>query len=140
MRDLRVKFDGAVGTEIKLDEEVTGKLLTCQKYLINTVTNTGTDAIFPSRGTSLFKSAIGGVLIDATATIHTCNFAALDTLYFCSFEEHADIYSSEEYVQNYTLNVLDYDNEQRCLELQAIFEFKDGTQTVNVDEVKFITV
>lgn len=137
MKDLKIKFDGAKGTTILLDEIVTGKLLSCQKYLVNTVTNKGTDIIFKDRGTTLFSSAIGGALIDSTATTHICNFAAIDTLYFCSYEEHADIFSSDEYISNYNLSVVDYDNDNRVLHLKATMIFKDNTQTVENEQVKF---
>lgn len=137
MKDLKIKFNGATGTTILLDEIVTGKLLSCQKYLVNTVTNRGTDIIFSDRGTTLFSSAIGGALIDSNTTIHICNFAAIDTLYFCSYEEHADIFDSDEYISAYSLSVLDYDNDNKILHLKATMTFKDNTQTVENEQVKF---
>lgn len=131
MRDIRVQFDGESGTRILLNESVEGKMLMQQKYLINTGTSKGTDKIFPQRGTDLMAGAIGGSIIDSVAAEHLGNFAALDTLYFCSYEEHPDIYNGNTYVREFSLTPSDYNNFTRTLSFTAKFKFKDDTETAS---------
>lgn len=127
MRDVRIQFNGDKGTIFRCDEEVAGKSTYEQKYLINSATSKGTDPIFPDRGTDLLKGAIGGSVINFSSAFHLGNFAAVDTLYFCSFEENADEFNSEEYVDAFTLLPTEYDNSTRTLTFKATFSFKDGT-------------
>lgn len=131
MRDIRVQFDGESGTRILLNEAVEGKLLTQQKYLINVGTSKGTDKIFPQRGTNLVGGAISGGIIDSVSAEHLGNFAALDTLYFCAYEEHLAVYNSSEYVQDFSLKPTDYNNFTKTLLFTAEFKFKDRTETSN---------
>lgn len=128
-RDIRVSFNGSANTRLVLNEAVSGKNLYEQKYLINTATSNGTDRIYPDRGTNLLKSAIGGCMVDENETMHAGNFAALDTLFFCSYEEHRDVFESEEYVQEYNINLVKYDNDTHSLVFRAVLLFKDGTST-----------
>ena len=113
-----------------LNETVEDKECIMQKYLINSVTSKNTDKIFPERGTDLLKGAIGGAVIDAQAAMHLGNFAALDTLYFCSYEETPSIFDSDMYVNNFDLKPADYDGTTNTLSFFADFYFKDGTTAV----------
>ena len=126
MRDFRIRFDGSEDTMVSLTEDATGKLLLTQKYLMNAATTNGTDKVFPERGTTLFASAIGGEIIDANAAIHVGNFAAIDTLHFCSYEEHPDVYMQEDYVDDFNLVPKAYDNLTHTLSFTAIMSYKDG--------------
>lgn len=129
MRDIKIKFNRGSDTRLVLNEAVEGKSLFQQKYLINTVTSKNSDPIFPERGTDLLKILISGAIVDAEQAIHTGNFASTDTEYFCTYEEHSDAYESTSYVDSYALEPVDYDNDRRVLTFQALFNFKDGTQT-----------
>lgn len=129
MKDIRIQFDGNDGTRLVLNQIVEGKSVFEQKYLINTATTQGSDKIYPERGTSFLQQAIGGTLIDWNSSIHTGNFAATDTIYFCSYEEHPDVYNSDIYVSSYQLIPALYDNTTRTLSFRAIFAFNDGTST-----------
>ncbi len=131
MKDIRIKFEGSDGTQLVLDKTVEGKSLLEQKYLMNTATTQGTDKIYPNRGTKLLQQAIGGTIVDWNAAMHTGNFAAIDTSYFCTYEEHPAIYNSDIYVSNYQLVPAIYDNTTRTLSFRASFTFNDGTSTSN---------
>lgn len=129
MRDIKIKFNAGNDTRLVLTEYVEGKELYQQKYLINTVTSKNSDPIFEDRGTDLLKTLISGAIVDAEQAVHTGNFASTDTEYFCTYEEHRAAYESDEYIDAYALEPVDYDNDNRVLTFQAIFDFKDGTQT-----------
>lgn len=135
MRDLRIQFNGEDGTRLLLDETVEGKLLLQQKYLINTATTAGSDKIYPDRGTNLLIGAIGGVIIDSNAAAHLGNFAALNTIHFCSYEEHPDVYRQPGYIIQYDLTPLEYDNSSNILSFAAKFSFNDDTETEDVVRV-----
>lgn len=135
MRDLRIKFNGADGTRLLLDETVEGKLLLQQKYLINTVTTAGSDKIYPDRGTNLLAGAIGGAIIDSTSSMHLGNFAALNTIHFCSYEEHPSVFTQPGYVMQYDLEPLAYDKSTNVLSFKAKFTFNDDTATEDVVSV-----
>lgn len=115
-----------------MDETVEGKMLLQQKYLINTATTMGSDRIYPGRGTELLAEAIGGTVIDQTAAAHIGNFAALNTLRFCTYEEHPDEYKKDTYVSNYDLKPIEYNNTNRVLSFEAKFTFRDGTVSADV--------
>lgn len=129
MRDIRVQFAGENGSRLLLNKSVDGKLLTQQKYLINTGTSKGSDAVFTDRGTDLATKIVGGNIVDATAAEHVGNFAALDTLYFCSYEEHPEIFNRDSYVRDFDLRPMDYNNYTHTLTFKAKFIFKDNTST-----------
>lgn len=129
MKDIRIKFDGNDGTCFILDKIVEDKSLFEQKYLINTATSQGTDKIYPQRGTNLLASAIGGTIVDWNASMHAGNFAATDTIYFCTYEEHPVVYNSDNYVNTFQLVPAVYDNATHTLYFRAVFSFKDGTST-----------
>lgn len=128
MRDLKIKFNGSEDTMVSVTESVDGKLLLAQKYLVNAATTNGTDKVFPDRGTTIFASAIGGEIVDTNAAIHVGNFAAIDTLHFCSYEEHPDIYNRDDYVEDFNLLPMSYDNANNTLTFNAVMQYKDGQQ------------
>ena len=135
MRDLRIQFNGETGTRLLLDETVEGKLLLQQKYLINTATTVGSDRIYPTRGTKLLSGAIGGAIIDNSSAVHLGNFAALDTIHFCTYEEHPDVYNKPGYVMQYGLTPMEYNRDANILSFKAKFTFNDNTATEDVVSV-----
>ena len=131
MRDIKVQFDGQSNTRILLNESVEGKALMQQKYLINVGTSEGTDKIYSDRGTEFLPRIVAGAIVDSASAWHVGNFAAVSTLYFCSYYEHPEIYNSDEYVQSFTLEPVDFNNRTQMLQFVAKFIFKDGTETVD---------
>lgn len=133
MRSIKIKFDGS-NTSIDFLSEVSGKEAIKQKYLVNTLTTKGSDPIFKNRGTDLLTAAIGGALI--TSSNITDGFAAVDTLYFCNFEESKEVYNSGDNIVLYSL-APDYDSlTTTSATFNAEFEFVDGSSskvTFNVD-------
>lgn len=133
MRSIKIKFGGS-NTSIDFLSEVSGKEAIKQKYLVNTLTTKDSDPIFKNRGTDLLATAIGGALI--TSNNITDGFAAVDTLYFCNFEESKEVYSSGDNVVVYSL-VPDYNYLTiTSAVFNAEFEFADGSSSVvtfNVD-------
>lgn len=137
MRDIKVQFDGQNNTRLLLNESVEGKMLTQQKYLINVGTSIGTDKIYNDRGTEFLPRIVAGSIVDSNAAWHAGNFAAVATLYFCSYHEHPDIYKEDSYVQTFTIEPIDFNNKTQMLQFKAKFLFKDGTETS--DNVALLT-
>lgn len=133
MRDIRIQFYGDKGTCFKLKEKVEGKQLYKQKYLINTATSKNTDKIFPDRGTNLLAQSLGGKVLSGSGAYHVGNFAATDTIYFCSYEEQASEFNSDQYVQSFTIYPKYYNNATNSLYFLATFLFKD--EEVQTEEV-----
>ena len=131
MKDLRINFDGQDGTYIDLKDSVEGKRLYEQKFLVNLATSKNTDIVYEDRGTNLLVGAIGGVFISSISTQHLINFSTTDTLYFCSYEEHADIYESDEYINGLAIDTVSYNNSTNCLVIGVTFSFKDDTTTLS---------
>lgn len=133
MRSIKINFKGN-STYIDFLSEVSGKEALKQKYLVNTLTTKSSDPIFNDRGTDLLATAIGGALI--TSDNISDGFAAVDTLYFCSFEENKEVYDSGDNITSYSL-VPDYDAlTTTSAVFNANFEFADGSSsgiTFNVD-------
>jgi hypothetical protein len=125
MRAIKIKYNGGDDTRILFREETTGKLLQTQKYLLNVATEKNTDAIFPERGTDLLRTALGGALITNNGVRD--GFAAVDTLYFCNYEEAAEVFNSADNVIQFTLRPGNYRHATRQLSFAANFTFKDGT-------------
>ena len=133
MRSIKINFNGN-NTYIDFSSEVSGKEALKQKYLVNTLTTKSSDPIFNDRGTDLLDTAIRGALI--TSDNISDGFAAVDTLYFCSFEENKEVYDSGDNITSYSL-VPDYDYlTTTSAVFNANFEFADGSSseiTFNVD-------
>lgn len=129
MKDIKVKFNLGADTRLNLKAVVEGKDLYQQKYLINTVTSANSDPIFPERGTTLLQQLINGAIISREEASHAGAFAAINTDYFCTYEEHKSIYESGDYVMSFSLIPINYNNDSRVLSLGATFMFSDGTQS-----------
>lgn len=131
MRAVAVDFTGGYTTRINFKREVTGKALQEQKYLVNVATNAGSDPIFPKRGTKLLDSAIGGALMSLNGL--TDGFAAVDTVYFCNYEESKAMYESPDNVRVFTLTPSAVGSSMTEVCFQAHFLFADQTEnTVSV--------
>lgn len=129
MKDIRIRFEGDKGTRLDFGQYVEGKKLYVQKYLVNTVTSKNTDAFYAERGTDLFADATQGAALNTTVARHLGNFASLDTIYFCSYEETAANFNSSDYIQEYGLVPIYYNNTTQSLYFNALFLFRDGTKT-----------
>lgn len=131
MRAVAVDFTGGYTTRINFKREVTGKALQEQKYLVNVATNAGSDPIFPKRGTKLLDSAIGGALMSINGL--TDGFAAVDTVYFCNYEESKAMYESPDNVRVFTLTPSAVGSSMTEVCFKAHFLFADQTEnTVSV--------
>lgn len=139
MQDIRIQFYGEKGTCFKFKEKVEGKKLYKQKYLINTATSKNTDKIFPDRGTNMLAQAMGGIAMTQNGAYHIGNFAATDTIYFCSYEEIPSEYKSSSYVESYTLYPKYYNNATNSLYFLATFIFKDDETETEEMNLNFTT-
>lgn len=128
MRAIAIKYNGGDDTRILFKQEVSGKLLQIQKYLMNAATEKDTDPIFAERGTDLIKTALAGSLV-STVNANDDGFAGVDTLYFCNYEEAPIVYASGDNVINFVLSPMDYDASTTSLSFNAEFTFKDYTET-----------
>lgn len=127
MRAVAIDFTGGYTTRINFRKEVTGKALQEQKYLINVATQLGSDPIFLSRGTDLLTTAIGGALVSIDGL--TDGFAAVDTVYFCNYEESKEMFDSGDNVQYFTLTPSSYEASINSVGFVAHFVFADQTET-----------
>ena len=127
MRAVAIDFTGGYTTRINFRREVSGKSLQEQKYLINVATNAGSDPVFPKRGTKLLDSAIGGALMSINGL--TDGFAAVDTVYFCNYEESKAMYESPDNVRAFTLTPTQVGSSLTEVCFTANFLFADQTET-----------
>lgn len=133
MRAIAISYTGGYTTSIDFRKETTGKLLQEQKYLMNVATIKGSDPIFPARGTNLLTSAIGGALVSVNGL--TDAFAAVDTLYFCNYEESKEMYNSKDNISTFTLIPSAYTASANTVSFIASVTFKDQTSnstTINI--------
>lgn len=126
MRAIKIHYNGGDDTRILFREETSGKLLQIQKYLLNVATEKDTDPIFPDRGTDLLRTALGGALVSPDTSDD--GFAAVDTLYFCNYEEYPEVFNSDDNVSFFALIPADYQHYKRSLSFAANFTFADGTE------------
>lgn len=133
MRAIKIHYNGGNDTRILFREETSGKLLQIQKYLLNVATEAGSDPIFPDRGTDLLAAGIQGTLVSSTTADDS--FAAVNTLYFCNYEEHPDMFKSGDNVEFFSLDPTDYQHHNRSLSFAAEFTFKDKTEYNTVLEI-----
>lgn len=129
MKAINVIFNGGEGTLIDWNNKVEDQACITQKYIINVATEKGTDPIFPDRGTDLLLRAIGGVVIDANSAAMIGNFAATDTIYFCSWEEVPAVYNSEIYPSAADIVPVSYTHQGKTLNFDLILTFRDGSST-----------
>lgn len=133
MRAIKIHYNGGNDTRILFREETSGKLLQTQKYLMNVATEQGSDPIFADRGTELLATALGGALISLD-TIDD-GFAAVDTLYFCNYEEAPEVFESPDNVSFFALTPIEYHQATRSLSFAADFTFNDGTELNSTLEI-----
>jgi hypothetical protein len=69
-------FDGRAAASVCWDEEVVGFAGLTQKAVNGVMTQLGSDAITPERGTDALKELVGHGAYDLMAIQHTLNFAA----------------------------------------------------------------
>lgn len=127
MRAIAIDFTGGYTTRINFRREVSGKSLQEQKYLVNVATKAGSDPVFPRRGTKLLDSAIGGALMSINGL--TDGFAAVDTVYFCNYEESKAVYESPDNVIAFTLTPTSAGSSLAEVCFTANFLFADQTKT-----------
>lgn len=127
MRAIAIDFTGGYTTRINFRREVSGKSLQEQKYLVNVATKAGSDPVFPRRGTKLLDSAIGGALMSINGL--TDGFAAVDTVYFCNYEESKAVYESSDNVVAFTLTPTSAGSSLAEVCFTANFLFADQTRT-----------
>lgn len=127
MRAIAIDFTGGYTTRINFRREVSGKSLQEQKYLVNVATKAGSDPVFPRRGTKLLDSAIGGALMSINGL--TDGFAAVDTVYFCNYEESKAVYESPDNVVAFTLTPTSAGSSLAEVCFTANFLFADQTKT-----------
>jgi hypothetical protein len=91
MEGIKVNFlNGEI--YIEPDEKVTAFDATIQNALVNIGTRQGTDRIYPSKGTSILKSAVEGKIVGFNVANHESQLAALDTLFFSrEYETSTDL-------------------------------------------------
>lgn len=127
MRAVAIDFTGGYTTRINFRREVSGKSLQEQKYLVNVATKAGSDPVFPKRGTKLLDSAIGGALMSINGL--TDGFAAVDTIYFCNYEESKAMFESSDNVIAFTLIPTSAGSSLSEVCFTADFLFVDQTKT-----------
>lgn len=127
MRAVAIDFTGGYTTRINFRREVSGKSLQEQKYLVNVATKAGSDPVFPRRGTKLLDSAIGGALASINGL--TDGFAAVDTVYFCNYEESKVMFESSDNVIAFTLTPTSAGSSLSEVCFTANFLFVDQTKT-----------
>jgi hypothetical protein len=81
MEGLKINFlPGVAG--IDTQQRVSGFDTTIQNALVNIGTRTGTDSIYPTKGTTLLKRALEGKIVGLNSANHESQLAGLNTLYF----------------------------------------------------------
>lgn len=108
---------------IHLDETISEFDCTIQNCLVNLGTTKGSDTVFLEKGTKLFARALAGVMINQQEADHTCNFAALDTLFFTN---EYDPNIGQERLQDFRLQPQSFNN----FRLKAQVQIKTSTGRV----------
>lgn len=91
MKGLALQFSGAAGVTIAVTKTVTDFNCVAQNGMANIACSKGTDAIYPDKGTTLYKDALAGKVPTFTDAYHYSNFAALDTRFFLKKEAPAGV-------------------------------------------------
>ena len=74
-----------------------------QDAVVNTATKLGSDAVFPTKGTEFFESAVGGGMFDRSSMAHEANYAAYTSKKFINnMQSHAQ----KERIGDFTLETL----------------------------------
>jgi hypothetical protein len=83
-------FNGEI--YIEPTEKVSGFDATVQNALVNIGTRVGTDRTYPTKGTSILKSAVEGKIVGLNVANHETQAASIDTLFFSrEYETSADL-------------------------------------------------
>jgi|JI8StandDraft_1071087.scaffolds.fasta_scaffold385024_2 hypothetical protein len=91
MEGIKINFlNGEI--HIEPTEKVTGFDATVQNALVNIGTRQGTDRTYPTKGTTILKSATEGKIVGLNVANHEAQIAALDTLFFSrEYETSTDL-------------------------------------------------
>lgn len=128
MTGLYINFTTPGAPTLCLEQTVVDIAASAQNALVNTVCRVGSDAAWPSRGTSLASVASSGALIDLSSSIHAANFATMNTL---AFIRSAEAEPDDNDLANYTLQPITLEN--GSLRLNAFFTSVGGeTYGVNI--------
>lgn len=145
MKDLKIKFKGD-DSIIDLNSYVDGKDMYQQKYLVNIVTEQGSDPLYDDRGTTLLQDAINGLAYNYVSAAHVSNFAALDTRYFFDTIDYYESDDNDTYttttenddgdnINAISILPLTIDIYNSTLDLSVKFIFNDKTETSTVSSV-----
>lgn len=134
MKDLKVVFSGD-NSYIDLFSTVEDKNLYEQKALINLVTENGSDKLYDNRGTTLLMDSIRGAVYNKAGTVHVCNFAALDTLFFMKDVEYQDVLGADFTLKDINMDIISYSNTTNTLNVSVQFVFNDDTESNVVADI-----
>ena len=82
MKGLAINFQASGRAEVDLTRSAEALQANAQNMLVNLFTHSGTDFIYPQKGTTLLADGIQHLAVDLQSAQHICNFAALDTIFF----------------------------------------------------------
>lgn len=89
-KGIRIRFNTAEGpASIRFDDAVTGFSTVAQNAFVNLGTESGTDSIFPTKGTMLFRRALLGELLSPDERAHQTSLAAEQTRLFIRENERS---------------------------------------------------
>lgn len=88
MRSLKLQFTTA-GATLITGSSVEGNDATAQVCLVNIGTRRGSDRVFASRGTNLFKETLTRRWVSSERATHALSFAGVDTVFFVRANEPA---------------------------------------------------
>lgn len=122
-----LKLNFAPG-EVTIDtnSKVTDFDATIQNALVNIATRSGTDKIYPSKGTELLKRALEGRIVGLNSANHEAQVAAVSTLFF-SREYETDLNVNVR-LGRVNLSPITYEN--GLLKLAASFTDQAQSRTV----------
>lgn len=121
MKTLKIMFSKN-GASFDLGAPLYGEFeCSVQNALVNIATLQGSDYVFPEKGTTIYKSALNGSLVDLNAARHAANFAALDTFLFLRDTDYLD---AVERIANIELRALSI--AQGVLTVETVFTSSTG--------------
>lgn len=145
MKDIKIQFKGD-SSVIDLNSSVTGKETAQQKYLVNLVTEQGSDPLYDDRGTTLLQDAINGLIYNTVSATHVANFATLDTNYFFDSIKYYNANEDNTYtistgdtdpdgINTLTILPITVDVYNSTLDLSVKFIFNDRSETKMISSV-----
>jgi len=125
MNALRLNLSVPGRATLDTTASLTGKQAVAQNMLVNFLTQQGSDAAFPQKGTDILQAGLHNLYVDVNQAQHYANFAAIDTLFFTA---------STDYVDQLSVAVSAVEFRPVIMSLQRIvfgigFTFADGTAT-----------